>query len=164
MYLAGSFDEVLKVSPGEKVAQINELAVVFVFDVDYAPAIQAASNLLSVDNDWLLAANNGKGDHVLTPLAQNRCVFLSLEIWNTLICAFMARSSSSSSPLSYGYIFRLWKLNSSLILSLKASRSSRVNESDFAITGTTFTTSESFLRTTISIGFKLSWKSVIGHR
>lgn len=51
MDLAGSFDEVLKVGPGEKVAQINELAVVFIFDVDYAPAIQAASNLLSVDND-----------------------------------------------------------------------------------------------------------------
>lgn len=30
-----------------------------------------------------------------------------------------------------------------------------VSESDLAITGTTLTTSESFLRTTISMGFKL---------
>lgn len=39
--------------------------------------------------------------------------------------------------------------------SLKARRSSRVRESDLAITGTTFTTSESFLRTTMSIGLRL---------
>ena len=50
---------------------------------------------------------------------------------------------------------RLWKANSSLMRSLKARRSSRVRESDLAMTGTTLTTSESFLRTTISIGLRL---------
>jgi hypothetical protein len=38
--------------------------------------------------------------------------------------------------------------------SLKALRSSKVRESDLAMTGTTLTTSESFFRTTMSIGFK----------
>jgi hypothetical protein len=33
-----------------------------------------------------------------------------------------------------------------------------VSESDFAMTGTTLTTSESFFNTTISIGFKLDRK------
>ena len=46
-------------------------------------------------------------------------------------------------------------MNSSLIRSLKASRSSRVRESDLAMTGTTLTTSESFLSTTMSIGLRL---------
>lgn len=38
---------------------------------------------------------------------------------------------------------------------MNASRSSIVSESALAITGTTLTTSDNFLRTTISIGFKL---------
>lgn len=46
-------------------------------------------------------------------------------------------------------------MNSSLILSLNAARSSSVRESDLAMTGTTLTTSESFLRTTISMGLSL---------
>ena len=46
-------------------------------------------------------------------------------------------------------------MNSSLIRSLKARRSSSVRESDFAMTGTTLTTSESFLSTTMSIGLRL---------
>lgn len=47
---------------------------------------------------------------------------------------------------------RLWNANSSLILSLKAWRSSSVSVSAFAMTGTTLTTSDSFLRTTMSMG------------
>lgn len=39
--------------------------------------------------------------------------------------------------------------------SLKAARSSMVRESDLAITGTTLTTSESFFKTTMSIGLRL---------
>jgi hypothetical protein len=50
-------------------------------------------------------------------------------------------------------------VNSSLMRSLNACRSSKVRESDLAITGTTLTTSESFLRTTISIGFRLDVES-----
>jgi hypothetical protein len=51
------------------------------------------------------------------------------------------------------------KKNAIFTLCLKASLSSGVNESDLAMTGTTLTTSESFLSTTISIGFKLKKKS-----
>lgn len=92
--------------------------------------------------------------------------------------SFNACSCSSSSSLSYGYNLMLWKASSALIYKihvhsgyrkcqrkrkllkhtrcLKASRSSIVNESDLAMTGTTLTTSESFLSTTTSMGFSLS--------
>ncbi len=39
--------------------------------------------------------------------------------------------------------------------SLNSMRSSRVSESDLAITGTTLTTSESFFNTTMSMGLRL---------
>ena len=78
----------------------------------------------------------------------------------SLIRALVFRSSSSSSSLSYGYMRRLWNANSSRMRALNSIRSSRVRESDFAITGTTLTTSESFLRTTISMGLRLHAISV----
>ena len=42
-----------------------------------------------------------------------------------------------------------------ITLSLNALRSSKVRESDLAMTGTTLTTSESFFKTTMSIGLSL---------
>jgi hypothetical protein len=61
------------------------------------------------------------------------------------LCNIRSSQRSPSKDCSY----------SVLTLCLKASRSSKVRESDFAITGTTLTTSESFWRTTMSIGFRL---------
>lgn len=71
---------------------------------------------------------------------------------------------NESSALIYGFRqdLALFTCLSKLTLCLKASRSSVVSESDFAMTGTTFTTSESFLRTTISIGLRLN--SMLIHR
>lgn len=42
-----------------------------------------------------------------------------------------------------------------LTLILKAARSSKVKASDLAMTGTTLTTSESFFKTTMSMGLRL---------
>lgn len=154
MDLRGGLDEILQVGAGEEVAEVDELAVVLVLDVDDTPAVLASTDLLASNNDGLLRSDNSEWNDILhTVSVMSPAIYPPSSALLTLICAFNARSSSSSSSLSYGYIFKLWKANSSLILTLKASRSSRVKESDLAITGTTLTTSESFLRTTISIGF-----------
>ena len=49
--LAGGFDEVLEMGSREEVAEVDEFAVVFVFDVDYAPAVLAAADLLASNDD-----------------------------------------------------------------------------------------------------------------
>lgn len=63
--LAGGLNQVLQVGAGQEVAQVDELAVVLVLDVDDTPAVLAAANLLAVDNNGLLTADNGEGDNVL---------------------------------------------------------------------------------------------------
>lgn len=63
--LAGSFDEVLEVGTGEEVSQIDEFAVVLVLDVDHTPAVLTTTDLLSVDNNGLLATNDSEGDNIL---------------------------------------------------------------------------------------------------
>ena len=154
MNLACRFNQILKVCTREEVTEIDEFAVVFIFNVNHSPAVLATPDLLAIHDDGFFASNDGKWDNILDSVS-HKSGFLVLTWIVTLICALTARSSSSSSSLSYGYILRLWKANSSLILALNSWRSSRVRESDFAMTGTTLTTSESFLRTTISIGFNL---------
>lgn len=154
-------DEVLQMGAREEVAQIDEFAVVLILDVDDTPAVLAASYLAAVDDHGLFGADDGEGNDVLYVLSAS----LVLLVWvvlekNTLICALSAISSWSYSSLSYGYIRRLWKANSCFILFLNSWRSSSVKLSLFAMTGTTLTTSHSFLRTTISIGFNacpLGW-------
>lgn len=56
--LAGSLDQILKVGTGQEVAQVDEFTVVLVLDVDDTPAVLAATNLLAVDNNGLLTADN----------------------------------------------------------------------------------------------------------
>ena len=63
--LAGGFNEILEMGAGQEVAQVHEFAVVLVFDVDHAPAVLSAADLFSVDNDVLLAADDGKWDDIL---------------------------------------------------------------------------------------------------
>lgn len=63
--LAGGLNQVLQVGTGQEVAQVNELAVVLVLDVDDTPAVLAAANLLAVDNNGLLTADDGEGDDIL---------------------------------------------------------------------------------------------------
>jgi hypothetical protein len=56
--LAGGLDQILKVGAGQEVAQVDKFAVVLVLDVDDTPAVLAAANLLAIDNNGLLAADN----------------------------------------------------------------------------------------------------------
>ena len=51
--------------PGEEVAEVDELAVPLVLDVDDAPAVLAAADGLAVDDDRALGADNCEGDHIL---------------------------------------------------------------------------------------------------
>ncbi len=63
--LRGRFDEILEVGSQQEVAQVDEFAVVLVLDVDDAPSVLAAADLLAVDNDGLLRPNNGEGHEAL---------------------------------------------------------------------------------------------------
>ena len=152
--LAGCLDQILKVGSGEEVAEVDKFTVVLVLDVDDAPAVLAAANLLAVDNDCLLATDNRERNDVLesgvnirSKLIHQCQAYLDLGVYSPLLIIELF--------IIIRVHLRLWKANSSLMRSLKAWRSSRVRESDFAMTGTTLTTSESFLRTTISMGLRL---------
>src|SRR5690606_28236555 len=63
--LRGSLDEVLEVGAEQEVPEVDELAVLLVLDVDDAPPVLATTDLLAVDNDVLLRADNGEGDEAL---------------------------------------------------------------------------------------------------
>jgi hypothetical protein len=63
--LGRRLDEVLEVRAEEEVPEVDEFAVVFVLDVDDAPPVLAAPDLLAIDNDGLLGADDGEGDQVL---------------------------------------------------------------------------------------------------
>lgn len=56
--LASGFHQILEVGAGEEVAQVHELAVVLILDIDHTPAVLAAANLLAIDNNGLLTADN----------------------------------------------------------------------------------------------------------
>ena len=51
--------------PGEEVAEVDELAVPLVLNVDDSPAVLAATDGLAVDDDGALRADNSEGDHAL---------------------------------------------------------------------------------------------------
>lgn len=63
--LAGGLHEILQVGAGQEVAQVDELAVVLVLNVDHTPAVLTAADLLAIDDDGLLTADDREGDDVL---------------------------------------------------------------------------------------------------
>lgn len=63
--LGGGLDKVLEVGSEQKVSQIDEFAVVLILNVDDAPAVLTTADLLAVDNDVLLRANNRKRNQAL---------------------------------------------------------------------------------------------------
>lgn len=65
MDLASRFDEILEMGAGKEVPQIHELAVVLILDVDNTPAVLAATDLLAINDDVLLTANNSEGNNIL---------------------------------------------------------------------------------------------------
>lgn len=76
MDLGCGLDEVLEVGAEEEVSEVDEFAVVLVLDVDDAPAVLAATDLLAVDNDALFGTDDGEGDEALCCVSY--CQFLSL--------------------------------------------------------------------------------------
>ena len=65
MDLAGSLDQVLQMGAGQEGSQVNEFAVVLIFNVNDAPTVLAAANLLTVDDNVLLATDNSERNDVL---------------------------------------------------------------------------------------------------
>lgn len=66
--LRGSLNEILEVRPKQEIPEVDEFAVVLVLDVNDTPPVLAATDLLAVDDDRLLGADNGKGDEVLVTI------------------------------------------------------------------------------------------------
>lgn len=91
--LGRCLDEILEVSAQQEVPQVDELAVVLVLDVDDAPAVLAAADLLAVNDDRVLGADDSEGNHVLRSkrLIQCQCVgrrqrtYLDLRVQNLLL-------------------------------------------------------------------------------
>lgn len=52
-------------APGEEVAEVVEVAVLFVLDVDDAPAVLPSAHRLAVNDDVSLGADNGERHHAL---------------------------------------------------------------------------------------------------
>ena len=65
MDLAGGFDQVLQMGTGQEVPQVDKFAVILVLDIDNTPTVLSAADLLTVDNNVLLATDNGKRNDVL---------------------------------------------------------------------------------------------------
>jgi hypothetical protein len=63
--LRSRLDKILEMRPKQEIPEVHELAVVLVLDVDDAPPVLATPDLLAIDNDRLLGADDGKGDEVL---------------------------------------------------------------------------------------------------
>ena len=66
--LRRGLDEILEVSPEQEVPEVDKLAVVLILDIDDAPPVMAAADLLAVDDDRLLGSDDGKGNEVLMML------------------------------------------------------------------------------------------------
>lgn len=76
--LRGSLDKVLEVGSEQEVTEVDELAVSLVLNVDNTPSVLTATDLLSVDNDRLLRADNGEGNEAL-------CLVNTVSRWHAMI-------------------------------------------------------------------------------
>ena len=65
MDLTGGLNEILQMGACEEVPQVYEFAVVLILDVDDAPLVLSASDLLAIDDDRLLTADNRERNDVL---------------------------------------------------------------------------------------------------
>jgi hypothetical protein len=63
--LGSSLNEILQVCSEKEVAEVNKLAVLLILDIDDTPPVLTAANLLPVDDDVLLRADNGKRNMAL---------------------------------------------------------------------------------------------------
>jgi hypothetical protein len=65
MDLGGGLDQILEMSTGEEVSKVDEFTVGLVLNVNDAPSVLAAANLLASNNDRLLRTNDGEGNDIL---------------------------------------------------------------------------------------------------
>ncbi len=63
--LRSGLNQILEMSPQEEVSEIHKFAVVLVLNIDDAPPVLAAADLLAVDNDGLFGSNDGEGNQTL---------------------------------------------------------------------------------------------------
>lgn len=63
--LRGGFDQILEMGSGKEVSQIDEFAMVLVFNINHSPSVLAATDLLASDNNRFLRSNNREWDDVL---------------------------------------------------------------------------------------------------
>ena len=87
--------------PQQEVTRVDEFAVVLILDVDDAPSVLAAADLLAIDDDALLGANDSEGNVVLVDI---RSVFVREAKGKRLtrILSLSWISSSSVSSVSKG--------------------------------------------------------------
>jgi hypothetical protein len=63
--LGGGLDQILQVGAGEEVSQVDEFAVVFVFDVDDTEFVCTGTDYLAFNVERLFRADDGEWDSVL---------------------------------------------------------------------------------------------------
>jgi hypothetical protein len=61
-------NQILEMGTGEEVSEIDEFAVALVFNVDDAPSVLAAADLLASNNNRFLGTNNCEWNNVLEML------------------------------------------------------------------------------------------------
>jgi hypothetical protein len=59
------FDQVLEVGAGKEVSEVDEFAVVLIFNIDDSPSVLTSTDLLASNDNRLLRSNNCEGDDVL---------------------------------------------------------------------------------------------------
>lgn len=98
--LRGGLNKILQVGAEEEVAQVDKLAMVLVLYVDDAPPVLTSSNLLAINDDVLLRADNGEGNEALLCVVSSGPWAVQEALYLALIWVLIPRSSSSSSSLS----------------------------------------------------------------
>jgi len=68
--LSGGFNEVLEVGPEKEVPEVDELAMVLVFDVDNTPTVLPAADRLAINNYITLRADNGERNDAPDPFVE----------------------------------------------------------------------------------------------
>lgn len=165
-------------SPRQEVSQMHKLAVVRVFHIYYTPTVLPSSHGCTVDNDVAFRANDGEGDdglfsgfrsvEIQVPKDRNTYPDGLIEV-NFLVVIFICIKGVKTNVVVHQLFPNLHVITncsepklkpntgdtvelSTHTLFLKFSLSSIVNVSDFAMTGTTLTTSLSFFITITSMG------------
>lgn len=90
MNLACRFNQILKVCTREEVTEIDEFAVIFVFNVYHSPAVLASPDLLAIHDDGFFASHDGKWDDILNSVSHRSRFFLLTADCNLDLCIHSA--------------------------------------------------------------------------